>query len=538
MKKHAMRIAALCLTVLMLLGSLTGCSFGLTSELENMKTGFVPTAFGDMEYTRPDMEALANALDLCLEAAQQEDFSQLETALYDYTDLYLSFCTNYFLSEIYYSADLTDSYWTEEYNFCLDATTEVEASRDELFHALAASPHRETLETDEFYGEDFFDDYDGESLWDENFTAMMDREADLTSQYYDLSAQSLEVSDEEYYEVLVPQICQVYMELVLVRQEIAEYAGFDSYPEYAYSEHYTRDYTPAQEGAYLKEVRKHLVPLYKKLATQGVSGIRIRSRDEEDTFAYVEEMAQNMDGVVLEAFELMSEYELYDITISENKFQASFEVYLYDYDEPYIFINPDGSDYDYLTFAHEFGHFCNDYASWGSGVSIDVAEIFSQGMEYLSLSYVDDGEKLATLKMVSSLCTYVEQSAYADFEQRVYALDPEDVTVDNMFAIFEEVCVDYGIDAWGLTGEDFVQITHFFTSPCYVFSYVVSNDAAMQLYQMEAEEPGSGLELYQENLDTEEECFLAFLESAGLESPFADGRIESVAEMIDEIIWG
>ncbi len=537
MKKRNLRIAALCLSVLMVLCAFTGCQSKKLGAPEATEPPFVPTDFSDMEYERPDLEALEDARKKCLELAEEADFEPLGEALYAYSDLYNAFSTNYALANIHYCADMTDSYWEEEYNFCLDATTEVSAGIDELLYTLADSPHREALETDEYYGEDFFDDYDGESLWDDTFTALMDEESDLTSQYYDLSAQSLEASDQEYYDELVPEICQVYVALVLVRQEIAEYAGFDSYPDFAYDYYYTRDYTPNQERDYLRQVRTHLVPLYNRLFTDGVSGLRTRSRDEEETFAYVEDMATAMDGTVLEAFELMSEYHLYDITLSDNKFQASFETYLYSYEEPYIFINPNGNDRDYLTFAHEFGHFCNDYASWGSGVSIDVAEIFSQGMEYLSLTYADGGKRLTTIKMVDSLCTYVEQSAYADFEQQVYALDPEDVTAETIFDLFQGICEDYGLDNWGMTGQDFVQITHFFTSPCYVFSYVVSNDAAIQLYQMEAEETGAGLELYQAHLDTEEECFLAFLASADLESPFDEGRIESVAETFESLLW-
>jgi oligoendopeptidase F len=131
----------------------------------------------------------------------------------------------------------------------------------------------------------------------------------------------------------------------------------------------------------------------------------------------------------------------------------------------------------------------------------------------------------------------VEQSAFADFEQRIYAMDPDDLTVDVVFDLFEEVGADYGFDAWGIDGSMFVSIQHFFTSPCYVFSYVVSNDAALQLYQMEAKESGAGLELFLEQLATEEEDFLAFVEAAGLGSPFADGRIESVAETFREILF-
>lgn len=535
MKKGMRRLLALVLVLLMLTATLTGCTVDVPPRLQQLLAGYVPVDFEDMEYTRPDLEAIQTALDECMESANQPDFLVLELDLLKYMLLYQDFYTNYFLADIHYCADVTDPYWTEEYNWCLEATTEVDAGIDQLFYVLADSPHREALETDEYYGEGFFDDYEGESIWDDHFTALMDREAELLSEYYDLSAQGMEADYNTYYNVIAPQLCQVYIDLVLVRQEIAVYAGYSSYPEYAYAEHYTRDYTPAQETEYLAMVRQELVPIYRDLFTNGVSGVRIRNRSEEDTYAYVEEMANAMGGPILESFEFMTEHNLYDITISDNKYGSSFEVFLYGYGQPYLFVCPTGSDYDYLTFTHEFGHFCNDYLSDGSGVSIDVAEIFSQGMEYLSLFYVEDTESLEILQMVMSISTFVEQSAYADFEQRVYAMDPADLTVENVFALFEQVGNEYGFDCWGFDARDFVSIPHFFTNPCYVFSYVVSNDAALQFYQIEKAEPGAGLALIEEHLDTEEEYFLAFLESAGLTSPFAEGRIQSVAATFKEI---
>ena len=56
----------------------------------------------------------------------------------------------------------------------------------------------------------------------------------------------------------------------------------------------------------------------------------------------------------------------------------------------------------------------------------------------------------------------------------------------------------------------------------------MSNDAAMQLHQLELAESGAGRSRYEKNLDTLEMYFLAFLEEAGLRSPF-----DRVAEVRD-----
>ena len=60
----------------------------------------------------------------------------------------------------------------------------------------------------------------------------------------------------------------------------------------------------------------------------------------------------------------------------------------------------------------------------------------------------------------------------------------------------------------------------------------------MQLYQMELQTPGEGLRCFEEHLDTEEVWFLSFLDTAGLESPFAPGRLETVRDLFREGLFG
>ena len=70
----------------------------------------------------------------------------------------------------------------------------------------------------------------------------------------------------------------------------------------------------------------------------------------------------------------------------------------------------------------------------------------------------------------------------------------------------------------------------------YVVSYVVSNDAALQIYELEKASTGAGLELYENNLDTMEAGFLAFVESAGLSSPFVSGRVAQVRKTLEAVL--
>jgi hypothetical protein len=537
MKHKFLRLIALVLCCVMLSGcsALTeywkaiGATFGYRSS------EIVP--YSEMTYTRPDMTLLTNTLSDACNAAAGEELEPIINKIWAFYDAYDLFYTQYSLADIRYSGDLTDTYWETEYNFCAENSPRVDAMLEELYYALAKSPCLEELESEEYFGAGYFDSYQGENNWDEELTALMEEESALVSRYYALSAPSeeYESGSEEFYEAKFEEMAQVLVELNLLRREIAAYWGYDNYNQFATDFYHYRDYTVAEAQDYSDQIREELVDIYCQVNMSGIWEDGFHYSTETETYAYVREMAEKMGGTVSEAFQLMDQAGLYDIAYGENKYPSSFEIYLTSYYEPFIFMCPSLSTYDHLTFAHEFGHFCNDYASYGSYAGVDVLEFFSQGMEYLSLCYVDDTEQLTKMKMADSLCLYVEQSAFASFEMQMYEIPEEELTADALLALYEQVALEYGFESVGYDPREFVTINHYYTNPLYILSYVVSNDAAMQLYQLEQETPGAGLAIFEENLTTEEYYLHSFLESAGLESPFAEGRLKTVRETFETI---
>ena len=442
MKKHLLcRLTALCLAVCILL---SGCGVmdlgGYFRELGALLGGYsVP--FDEMVYTRPDPEKVQSALaDVQLRLEENAETAALMDSVYLFYESYYDFYTNYMLADICYCKDMTDIYWEQEYNWSLEAGAEVDAALDQMLYALADSPRKEELESDEYFGPGFFDGFEGESIWDETFTGLMEQEAQLLSRYYELSTQALAETyySDAYFETYGTKMGDLFVELVALRQQIAAYAGYNDYVSFAYDFYYYRDYTPEQAERYLEEIEQELVPLYRKMGSSDVWYTGWVESTEEETFDYVKCCAEAMGGTVEEAFRLLKDARLYDISYGENKYDASFEVYLPNYSEPYIFVNPTGSVQDQLNFVHEFGHFCNDYASYGSMAGVDVAEVFSPGMEYLSLFYGDSKADLEKLKMADCLSVYVEQAAYASFEQRVYGLEGEALTAGIVCALYEQ----------------------------------------------------------------------------------------------------
>ena len=537
MKMKFLRLIALVLTAAVLLSGCGMVDFGeYFGAVRSLVDGNAIVPYESMTYERPDMTQLQQTLDAACEAAEGDDVSAILDGIYDFYDAYDWFSTYYALADIHYCADLTDTYWEDEYNYCTQNAATVDAGLQELYRALAQSPAREELEQEEYFGEGFFDSYeDEESVWDETFTAMLEEEAKLQTRYYELSAQAADYQDDTqgYYDACADGMASLLAELIAVRQEIAEYCGYSDYPQFAEDFYFYRDYTAAEEEQLLEDIRRELVPLYRELSGDAWEAAGAYS-SEKETLNYIAAAAEDMGGTVKEAHDLMKTAKLYDTGYGENKYNSSFEQYLTSYQEPFIFMNATLTAYDKLVLAHEFGHFCNDYASYGSAAGVDVLEFFSTGMEYLSLCY--GGEDLTRAKMADSLGNYVEQGAYASFERQMYGLTGDALSAEGLYALYEQVVQDFGFESVGYDRREFVDVTHLYTNPMYIFSYVVSNDAAMQLYQLEQEQRGVGLELYEQNLTTQETYFLAFLDSAGLESPFGTGRIEAVKAVFESVL--
>lgn len=525
MKKFRYILLSMALVLSLLL---SGC-FGLFSDST--------LRFSDMQYLHPNMTTIEQSLAATEEAiAQAQSADAIVNAFQTYYGQFMAFSTSYHLAFIHYSKDTSDIYWQNEYEFCMEHITEVNVGYDRLLYAMADCPLREELEKNELFGEGFFDAYEGESIYDQEMTALMEQETQLLNRYYDLSEAPMSYSDQ-WFSTIGDQLATVFVELIALRQQIARQAGYDDYPSFAYDHYHLRDYTPAQAADYCLSVRDALADLYSQASSRRLwETVGMAPCSDRQVLAYLKDASNAMGGQIWECYRTMVNCELYDIAPGANKYGASYEVYLYSYNVPFVFTNPYGLLEDKLTLTHEFGHFCNDYASYGSAAGTDVSEIFSQGLEYLSLFYAGDTNELEQLKMLDCLDTYVTQSAYASFEHRVYELEGDGLTKEAVQALYGSVCQEFGIVTEQWDSREYVMIPHYFTHPMYIISYVLSNDAALQLYQLEAATAGSGLTVYSSQLATQQPLLLEFLKEAGLKSPFEEGRLTEVRSTLESKI--
>ena len=434
-----------------------------------------------------------------------------------------------------------DSYFsTKSYIFGSEMNV-VQEKEAVLFAAFAASPCREELER-RYFGEGFFDDYDDVTAVDETYYDLLSRAGDYSSWCKEVNDASLTSVDS--YIQTHDEIGNYYVMLVRVRRQIAEAKGFETYSDYSYAKVYKRDFTPAQTREYLNDVKEYLVPLAKELYQNHRSLYYSDCPAVKKTklMDYLSGAAERMGDPIREAFRFMEAYELCDITGSSEKYPITYTTYLPDFEAPLIFLY----DTSYNALCHEFGHFSDNYCTYGDRVGNDIAEIYSQAMEYLAAAYTDDfseSQRAKSLQVTLKdllLNSVIHQAALADFELQIYAMDPEELTLEAVDAIYAQCRQDYDIrDGLNdeLGGMSWFLYTSFYDNACYNISYSVSAIASLQICRLEAEEPGMGVDAFCRLLDrTRGKKFAFVLKEAGLDSPFEENTIIRTAEFLREVL--
>lgn len=584
--KKRMTVAVALLLVLVLL---CGCGIpegSLGSKLGDKLAELVQSTnehnpdglkFSDMHYTRPDLDKLSADVAAVEEALESgAKLKDVEELLDVCMDGYDEFSTMYSLANIYNCKDLRDEYYAAEYEWISTENSTVSQLFDEMYYACAGSALGAELEEDYFW-EGFCEDYadPDDSYYNDESVALMQRESELISRYreivadpiiewkgeevafYELFEELSDYSDVQgyydylgalmtYYETYNEPLAEVYIDLMRVHEDMAKAMGFSTAEEMEFVFGFDRDYTPEDAAVFIDDVKTYLVPISIWAEERGLSyNITYSPLGSEELYSALHGVAENIGHGCTEAFSFMDKYELCDVEPSVYKADTSFQTYLSMYDAPFVFLNPEGTTRDLVTFVHEFGHFTDAYTNFDAAETIDLAEVYSQALEFLSLSHMDgllpasDVDALRTGKMLDALDTFIQQASFADFETKAHAIGPDELTAEKLNELALQATKDFGYCPEGF--EEFMQyfwmdITHLFEYPFYVISYPVSLDVAMQVYVLETAEAGKGLDKYFEMMPRDYDTFMETVTENGLQSPFAAGGLASIAQVIADTI--
>lgn len=340
-------------------------------------------------------------------------------------------------------------------------------------------------------------DKEGET---DEFKAEKEKALDLYNQYYDDSRQI---------------IGDIYLKLINVRNKIAKEEGYDNYVDYAYEKIYDRDFTIEDALKFSEGVRNYIVPVASDILSVSSTAEQAdySTMTDEKIIDTLKPCFDDMSSELSAAFDYVLAYNMYDWEYSASKIQpgSAYTSYLSSYKTPYIFFSPyaDYQSWKFSTMIHEFGHFNtmlhdpvhrSDFESNSEPLSLDVAEVNSQGLELLMTHYYKDiFGSYANVESINTISTMIHTltscGLITEFENA--ALTHPDITLDELSKTYIDLSEKYGMGSGNADSDNWwITVPHIFESPLYYISYGTSAMSALDIWMQSQTDFDSACDKY------------------------------------------
>lgn len=577
--KNVLQFWAMILTGAILMTSLSGC----------MGEKLVPTelSFSQVEYERPDGQGVLDLIDKAKEQAENDilPFGMIWTLrkIGDATQEFYSMMT---IAQIRNYLDVNDTFYSEEMEYLDTFDARIQNSYNQMFSSIENS--RFSSIQNMIFGESGAEDLQMSSqASSEEILSLQEQEKKLVAEYYYEYAQATVSTPEgevlfssldsegqsAYYNQFIQkynkQFGELYLELVSLREQMAQALGYDSYTQVADLDMLRNSYTREDIKTFREDIKQTIAPVYRSYLEDFYR--RAENRDQpgyvyllgeqspvpqgswQETLDQFEQLYQQMSEQTGECYSYLLSHEFIDAEPSQTKANVTFSTLIYSLNTPFLFANMNGSAEDVFSISHEFGH-C--FAMWqqlklGSqqeGRSMDVSEIHSQAMQMLTLPYYEIfyGEDAGTARkydvytMVAGILTAAMND---EFQEKIYE-NPQ-MTVQELNELYKELAMEYGlvVESPYFDMESFSMgwftTNQYFDTPFYAIDYALSGCVAMEFLQMGLEDYTQALETYlslvQQNSDYD---FMTVLEETGLSSPFETEQMETLAQTMEDFLQG
>ncbi len=548
-----MKWIALLLALLFCLGGLASCIVILPPEGEPQAVGTVesetePTrsmpsvlSFTLSEETVAEFEAALQSLRRVFLDSQTSD-EEREQALTAAEDLQGFIVGQTQVAEILFYCNVEDASLSEQYTWAMEVYTET----------------YEDLMT--FSRELYLSESTGKTLYFEDWTeeeirAMLgysEEQTELEQTISRLLVDYEQLSEEEFH----ARAPEIYLELIPLRNRLAQLNGYDTYWDYATEVVYGRDYGRAELEQMRTYVKRYLVPLCDDALKSFQAKYAVLSADQQelmwniisedyDSFgtdyvsAYVGVFSEEARAEMLS----MLDGERSIFTDADSAMSGAFTAYLYGAEIPFCYFGP-GYQGSY-TVVHELGHYYSMLCNGGMASQYDLSEIHSQGNEILFNAFLAEAidpavsEALDAYQLFDGLSVIVVGMILDEFEASCYAGGVSSAA--ELDRILSEVAQDYGgLDYIGSHLTDMRSYWKYAAvdSSVYYVSYSVSMLSALQLRGVADRSMEAGIEAYLRLSDfsdlEEEPSLFALLELAGLKAPTEESLYVLYASMIKD----
>ena len=363
----------------------------------------------------------------------------------------------------------------------------------------------------------------------EEYEPMTDRERELRTRETELELRynELESRTDLGAGELNRRLGDIFLELIRVRNELAEICGYDSYALYAYDHVYGRDYTPEDAAALCKAVKPYARRFFDRCSYNGALYEDYGEFSAGELMDLLREYAARVSPEAARAQRYMESHGLYLLENYRNVTAMGFTTVLRMYNAPFLYNALYGSAYDVFGTFHEFGHYYDafvnpepeDLSTYGS---YDVFEIHSTSMEALLYGWCDeifgaDADYARLYCLYGLVQNVISGCIFDEFQQYAYA--HPDMTVEDVNEAYRKIASSYGEGFYRTTDAYYwMYVNHNFTSPFYYISYAASALASLQIWTMAEHDRDAALRLYNDLVDkgAYDAGYFALMDQVGL----------------------
>lgn len=359
----------------------------------------------------------------------------------------------------------------------------------------------------------------------------------------------------------------IYDRMVKVRDRMAKKMGFENFVEMGDLRIGHIGYGRKEIGVFRESVLADVVPalstLKKELSERlGIDSVHLYDNDNyiaggnidpvgsaRDLFGAAQKMYDDMAPELGKFFKRMTDAEAVDYVSREGKMGGGYAEMLFDYGQPFIFANFNGTMDDVGVLTHEFGHAYAFDRAVACGIDIDLfvggmetAETHSMSMEALCNKYnayfYGARAAEATYQQIFDAFNFLPYGVIVDYFQQLVYENPDMKPADrrrlwmDLEAKFRPY-VDMSDIPFICDGGRWQYQKHIFESPFYYIDYCLSTCLALQFGEAATVDFADALGRYLRLVDaggTKDIVELAH--DAGLKSPFDRGALKEVCEKI------
>lgn len=372
-------------------------------------------------------------------------------------------------------------------------------------------------------------------------------------------------------------INNLWVELMQVRGQLAENAGFSNYRDYRWQQMLRLDYTPADCACFHQAIAEVAVPAAQRLYERrrrklGLASLRpwdlnvdawglpaLRPFSQvEDLERKVAAIFQRIDPRLGEHFASMRRERLLDLDNRKGKAPGGYCTEFLVERRPFIFMNAVGIHEDVLTLLHEGGHAFHIFEAaplpyvQQFQFGMEFGEVASTSMELLCIPYLTSEQggfysardaARACIEYLEALLLFWPYMAVVDafqhwvYENHALASDPAncDAYWDELWQRFMPGENWSGLDAERVTG--WQRKLHILQSPFYYIEYGLAQLGALQVWRNAQLDQAAAVTAYRRALSLGSTVSIPELyAAAGIRFAFDVPAVQSGVDLIESTI--